>query len=183
MTWGHGTRVLNVPNILSIARLPLAAAFLLIPDRTLRVLIIVAAAATDYLDGWWSRNRGQRTGLGEILDPVTDKVFLVTALVAFAVSDVITPVQLALLLARDLYVTLGSAAVLLLGWPRRLRSRRAGKLVTVLQLTALLVLTLAPRLAAPMVAAVAAASAWAIVDYTATALAARRALRPPAHER
>ncbi|HSJ06250.1 MAG TPA: CDP-alcohol phosphatidyltransferase family protein [Longimicrobiales bacterium] len=160
----------GIPNLLSLARLPLAAAFLLVHSTTARVAIITLAAASDYLDGWWARNRGPRTRTGELLDPFTDKVFIVTALVAFAAARVITAVELLVLLARDLFVTVGFIAVLALRTPVRLRSRFPGKVVTTLQIAAILILTLAPGAARLVVLATLAASAWAMADYTAAGL-------------
>jgi CDP-diacylglycerol--glycerol-3-phosphate 3-phosphatidyltransferase len=182
---GHGTatRYLTIPNLFSLARLPLAAAFLLLPQTAARVVIIIAAAATDYLDGWWARTRGPRTATGEILDPVTDKIFVVTALAAFAVWGTITPAALVVLLARDLFVSAGALVLLLLRQPVRLKARFPGKVATTLQITAVLVLTLAPQVAMPMVMVVGAASAWAIADYSLATLRDRRALRTPARQR
>jgi cardiolipin synthase (CMP-forming) len=177
------TRYLTIPNLFSLARLPLAAAFLLLPQTAARVIIIVAAAATDFLDGWWARTRGPRTATGEVLDPVTDKIFVVTALSAFAVWGTIGPATLFILLVRDLYVSAGALAILLLRGPLRLKARFPGKVVTTLQITAVLVLTLVPQAAQPLVLLVGAASAWAIIDYTLATVRDRHALRSPARQR
>jgi cardiolipin synthase (CMP-forming) len=176
-------RSMGVPNLLSLSRLPLAVAFLLFQDTAARVVIIAAAGVSDWLDGWWARTRGPRTATGELLDPITDKAFVVTALAAFAIGGVITPLQLALLLARDAYVSVGTLTLLIVRQPVRLRARLPGKLVTILQITAVLALTLAPQLAGVLVPVVAAAAAWAIVDYTIAAFRGRRSLRGPARQR
>jgi cardiolipin synthase (CMP-forming) len=178
----RATRYLTVPNLFSLARLPLAAAFLLLPQTAARVVIIIVAGATDFLDGWWARTRGPRTAVGEVLDPVTDKIFVVTALAAFAVWGTIGPGALLVLLARDLYVTTGALVLLLLRRQLRLKARFPGKVVTTLQITAVLVLTLVPQAARPMVLLVGAASGWAIIDYT-LATIRDRALRTPARLR
>jgi phosphatidylglycerophosphate synthase len=176
-------RQVGVPNLLSLSRLPLAAAFLLAQDTVVRVVIIAAAGISDWLDGWWARTRGPRTATGALLDPVTDKAFVVTALASFAVWDAITPAQLAVLLARDLYVTLGALVLVLLRQPLRLAARVPGKLVTVLQIGAVLVLTVAPHLARLLVPVIGAAAAWAIIDYTIAALNGRSRLRAPPRPR
>jgi CDP-diacylglycerol--glycerol-3-phosphate 3-phosphatidyltransferase len=182
--YGSGaTRYLTVPNLFSLARLPLAAAFLLLPQTVARVIIIIAAGATDFLDGWWARTRGPRTSVGEVLDPVTDKIFVVTALTAFAVWGTIEPAALLVLLARDLYVSAGALILLLLRRQFRLKARFPGKVTTTLQITAVLVLTLVPQAARPMVLLVGAASGWAIIDYTLATVRDSRALRTPARQR
>jgi CDP-diacylglycerol--glycerol-3-phosphate 3-phosphatidyltransferase len=163
---GAAASLLDPPNLLSLTRIPLAVAFVLVSSTTARVVIIVAAGLSDYLDGWWARTRGPRTRMGELLDPVTDKLFVVTALAAFAIWRVIAPAELLVLLARDLYVTAGFLLVTALRAPVRPRARFPGKLVTTLQILAVLGLTLVPRHARLIVLATAAASIWAIADYT-----------------
>ena len=174
-------RLLTVPNLLSLSRLPLAAAFLLMSSTAARAIIVVLAAATDFADGRWARgHRGATTRLGAALDPITDKVFVVTALLTYAIDSIIAWPQLLVLLARDIVVSVGAALLFLLRMPLEIRARFPGKLVTVLQLAAVLVLLLVPALAHVLVITVAAASVWAIVDY---AVAARAALRPPPQPR
>jgi cardiolipin synthase (CMP-forming) len=168
---------MNVPNLLSLLRLPLAAAFLLVSGPIARTAIIVAAALSDFLDGWWARTRGPATRTGALLDPITDKVFVVTALVAFLLDGTLSAAGLLILLARDIIVTIGAAAVALLHLPVRLQARFPGKLVTTMQIIAVLTLTVLPRMAAIIVIATAAASVWAIADYTAAAVRALRAQR------
>src|SRR5262245_56672760 len=64
------------PNLLSLARLPLAALFPLVADRLAPALaILFAAGVTDVLDGWLARRSGMVTTTGAIVDPLADKVF------------------------------------------------------------------------------------------------------------
>lgn len=176
----------TVPNLFSLSRIPLAIAFLLATDTVARVVIIVAAGVSDYLDGWWARTRGPRTRLGEMLDPITDKLFVLTALAAFAIWRVITPVELLVLLARDIFVSIGFLALLALRAPFRPTARMPGKIATTLQITSVLGFTLLPGAVRPLVIITGAAGAWAIADYTAAALREWRrgrrdaGLRPPA---
>jgi cardiolipin synthase len=170
----------NVPNLLSLARLPLAAAFLLLPGTPERALIIALAAASDYLDGWWARTRGPATRTGALLDPITDKVFIVTALVAFVVEGTLSHAGLLLLVVRDIIVGIGALAVAVLKLPVTLQARFPGKLVTTLQIVAVLVLVAWPRAAPAVIATVAAATIWAIADYARNGV---RALRAPPRAR
>jgi CDP-diacylglycerol--glycerol-3-phosphate 3-phosphatidyltransferase/cardiolipin synthase len=175
------TRALNIPNALSLSRVPLAAAFVLTESATWRAIIIVTAAASDYMDGWWARERRvQPTRLGAILDPVTDRLFVLTALIVFAVERIATWQQLLLLLLRDIIVTAGALLFVALRGRIEIKARYPGKVVTTLQLTAMLALLLMPGVAMVVVVATAAASLWAIVDYTRIALVA---LRPPPQPR
>jgi cardiolipin synthase (CMP-forming) len=172
------TSYLSVPNLLSLARLPLAAAFLLLPDTGIRIAIIIAAAASDYLDGWWARTRGPRTRLDALLDPITDKIFVLVALLAFAAEGTLNLLQLLIMLFRDLFVTTGFLGLLVIRRDRAvgLQARYPGKVVTVLQIAAVLILTVAPVLALPVVLLTAVASIWAVADYGAVGV---RVLRAP----
>lgn len=149
------------------------------PGTTARATIIVVAAATDYLDGWWARTRGPRTRTGEMLDPIADKAFIVTALVAFALGGAISTAAFLVLLVRDLFVSAGFLLVVALRLPVRLHARFPGKLVTALQIAAVLVLTLLPAAAGAVIIATLITSAWAIADYTAAALRGVRQQRDP----
>lgn len=69
----------NVPNVLTIARLVLAAfCFVVFPfEWYLAALVLFAiAAGTDWVDGFWARRYGQITQLGRILDPFADKIII-----------------------------------------------------------------------------------------------------------
>jgi phosphatidylglycerophosphate synthase len=136
---------------------------------------------SDYLDGWWARTRGPRTQTGAFVDPVTDKVFVLAALLAFTVEGTLSVLQLLVMLARDIFVTVGFAALFLLrrDFAGHLQARFPGKAVTALQITAVLVLTLLPAAALPLVIITAVASAWAIVDYGGVGIAALRGQRRP----
>jgi phosphatidylglycerophosphate synthase len=167
---------LTVPNLVSAARIPLALAFLAFDQRLVRLLLIAAAGLTDFADGWLAR-RGRGTSLGAVLDPITDKVFLVTALISMAVNGPVNAVELLVLLARDLAVAVGFTIVVLRRAPMRLSARMPGKVVTVLQLAALVALVLLPDWKQVVVAVVGAASAVAVLDYGRQAILALRALR------
>jgi CDP-diacylglycerol--glycerol-3-phosphate 3-phosphatidyltransferase len=168
--------LLHPPNLISLTRVPLAVAFVLLPGTTVRIGLVVAAAASDWLDGWWARTRGPASSTGAILDPATDKIFVVSALLGFVTSGVLSLPQLALLLARDIFVALGALVVLTLRLPVRLRARFPGKLLTNVQIAAVLILLLAPAAAPVLVAVTAILSFWAVLDYASEGV---RSLRRP----
>jgi cardiolipin synthase (CMP-forming) len=167
-------RIWTWPNVLSVVRLPLAVAFPLTRSVSVRVTLLALAAAADFLDGQIARRYDQSSRVGEVLDPVVDKVFVGTALVTFLVEGRLGLVQTAVLLARDVYCVLGW--LVLMSWedPPRLKARPPGKVVTVLQLLAMVLLLLAPGAVNAVVLVVVPAGAWAIVDYTRVALRSLR---------
>ena len=159
--------VFTIPNLLSIARFPLAAAFLATDAVPARVALIGAALLTDVLDGWLAR-RQQATRLGALLDPIADKTFILVAISAFLITGELSTADYFIVLARDFATALGFLVAYLLPGldPRNFKARMSGKVVTVLQLATVLALVLhAPQLR-QLVWLVGAASVWAIVDYT-----------------
>lgn len=162
-----GSRVLTLPNILSLARFPLAAAFLAWEGTAVRVALIAAASLTDVLDGWLAR-RGHTTQLGALLDPVADKTFVFVAISTFLLEGALGPRDYLIVLSRDIMTAIGFvvASVMPTLDPRQFAARWPGKLVTALQLLALLVLVLRPAVFPWLVVPIALASLLAIVDYT-----------------
>ena len=167
--------LLNVPNALSFLRLPLAVLFILTESAVGRAGILVAAAISDFADGWVARRFGQDTSAGQIVDPVTDKLFVLVALATLAARGELSPALVLLLLARDIYTSIAFFIVLALNWRVHFKARFIGKTVTVLQLCVMLA-ALVWRAAVPVLVIVTvAASAFAIWDYTRAILAERKA--------
>lgn len=163
----HRSRVLTLPNLLSLARFPLAAAFLLLDGRGARIVVVGLASLTDFLDGWLARH-GQMSRLGALLDPIADKTFVLVAISAFLVDGAIGAGAFFIVISRDLATAVGFLVAYLLPGldPRAFRARWSGKVVTVLQLAALFALLLQPRFFPPLVILIALASALSIADYT-----------------
>lgn len=70
-----------LPNLVSLLRLPLAAAFPLVARKPrLALAVLCAAGLTDVLDGWLARRRGETTAIGAVVDPIADKVFAITVM-------------------------------------------------------------------------------------------------------
>lgn len=170
-------KFLTLPNLLSLARLPLAAAFVLADTTAARIAIVAAVGLTDFADGFFARRmRSHDRSAGQLVDPITDKLFVLIALAAFAVRRDITVAQLLLLLARDIYTTLAFFILKALDWKIQFRARLSGKTVTVLQLAALFALLFWRAAVKPLIWVTTVASVVAIVDYTRAALRQRRAL-------
>jgi phosphatidylglycerophosphate synthase len=172
VTWQNLTAL---PNLLSLARFPLAVLFALAETSAMRVLVLGMASATDLLDGWLARRTGHMTRWGALLDPVADKTFVLIALISFVVRGDLAVRDLLTLLARDIGTFVGAAVAWLMPGldPKEFRARLPGKVVTVLQLAALLVLCVVRQWLRPLVLAVGLASIVALADYT-LALARQR---------
>jgi cardiolipin synthase len=103
---GETTRVLTIPNLLSILRLagvPLFLWLVLGPKADGWALaVLMVSGVTDWLDGYLARRLHQTSQLGQILDPVADRLYILAVVFGLAWRDII-PWWLAFLLpARDL---------------------------------------------------------------------------------
>lgn len=160
-------RFLTLPNLLSLARFPLAAAFVAVESAGARVVLVVAAALSDFLDGWLAR-RGGATRMGALLDPIADKTFVLLAISTFLWNGDLSMRDYFILLSRDFATAIGFIVAYYLPGldPASFKSRWPGKLLTVLQLLALLALLVRPTLFPLLLPLVAVVSVWAIIDYT-----------------
>jgi cardiolipin synthase len=103
-----GSRVLTIPNIVSMVRLaglPLFLWLILVPEADgWALVVLLLSGISDYLDGYLARKLHQTSRLGEILDPVADRLYILSTVFGLAYRDII-PWWLAILLpARDLFL-------------------------------------------------------------------------------
>jgi len=98
-------RVFTVPNVLSFIRLagvPLFLYLLLVREADVWAVVVLAVGgATDWLDGHLARSWHQRSRLGQVLDPLADRLYILATLVGFAIREVVPWWLVALLAARD----------------------------------------------------------------------------------
>jgi len=137
------------PNVVSSIRLLLVpgvvAALLYASEGDLSkwvpVGLFILAALTDALDGYLARHRGKQTLMGAFLDPVADKALICATLIVLAVKPIGQRVPawlVAVVVARETFVILGSAALVLRGAAGRVKPMLLGKLsVGVLMIVAL----------------------------------------------
>lgn len=158
----------SLPNLLSISRLVLAAAFVVIDRTDVRITLVMAALATDYLDGWIARQYGPMTRVGALLDPFADRVFVLVGVAMFLLEGTLSTFEYFVMISRDLMTAIGFLVARAMPSLRAVafKARFPGKLVTVLQLASFLGILVRPQAAEPMILVVAAVSVWAIVDYT-----------------
>lgn len=159
---------LSLPNALSLSRIVLAAGFVAVPEAGARVALIGAASATDILDGWLARRRGSVSRWGALIDPLADRAFVLSVVASYLWRGELTPGQCLTLLARDIATAVGFIVARLAPSLRDapFRARPLGKLVTVLQLTTLVAVLVAPTALHALLVAVGCLSAASVVDYT-----------------
>ena len=138
------TAIRTVPNAVTLVRLLLmpVCAYLLATGRYgWGIALTAVVGSTDWVDGWLARRTGQVSRLGQLLDPLADRLLIASVAIALVFQGIVPWQAAVLLVARDL--------VLLCAWP--LLKRRGieppeviflGKAATLVLLFALPVLTL-----------------------------------------
>ncbi|NYG55963.1 CDP-alcohol phosphatidyltransferase family protein [Nocardioides perillae] len=102
------SRLWTVPNGLSMLRLagvPLFLWLVLVPEADVWALVVLmVSGVTDFLDGYLARRLGQTSKIGEILDPVADRLYILAVIVGLALREVIPWWVAVVLPARDLFL-------------------------------------------------------------------------------
>ena len=134
-------RIFTVPNALSLLRLfivPIVVALLLARADRLAAAFFVLAAGTDFLDGRLARRAGS-TRLGQVLDPVADRLMLSSIAVVLAVRGLLPAWAVAILVGRDLLALVGSVVL-----GSKIRVNRVGKAATAVLMGAVALVVLIP---------------------------------------
>ena len=143
---------LNIPNLLTLLRILLIPFFFIVYaidagwSNVVATVIFVAAAITDWLDGYLARKLNQYTTFGAFLDPVADKLIVATALVLLATDQKILELVISIpLFAAAVGIIIGREIVIsaLREWMAELGKRASvavsyiGKVKTTLQMIAI----------------------------------------------
>src|ERR1700680_365359 len=164
-----GRRALfNLPNTMSLSRVVLALAFVLVSEPWDRIALIAVAGLTVFMAGWLARHKKSETTGGALLDPIADRIFVLVAISTYLVEGQLTTSQYFVFLTRDLATALGFIVAKIIPTlrPAVFRARMLGKIVTVLQLVTLVAIILVPELTEVLVLTIGVVSAASIVDYT-----------------
>lgn len=161
---GRARHALGLADLVSMARVPLAVAFVAGDSAEVRLPVLTVAAASDLLDGWLARRLGP-SRVGAVLDPITDKLFMVAAFAMLAVSGSLTVLEILGVLLRDILTPLGFLLTVALKRPVTVPARAGGKLVTVGQSLTLFAWLLESSYLRPMAWATAAMALYALADY------------------
>lgn len=129
---------MSLPNLLTIARIllvPLAVWLIINDEFAAAFAVFVVAGITDAVDGFIAKRFNAVTELGAYLDPVADKLLLVSAFVTLTAIDLV-PLWLAVaVVARDLVIGAGAAVYRRLFGPLQGRPTWPSKINTVFQLS------------------------------------------------
>jgi len=96
--------LIRLPSLVSLTRVPLGLAFLAVaPERPIVALSLLAlAAASDVLDGFLARKRGEVSATGAVVDPLADKWFVALVVITLIASGRLSVVRALLLATREL---------------------------------------------------------------------------------
>ncbi len=144
------SRIITVPNLLTIFRMVLIPVFvsLLFYQRFVWALVVfLVAGLTDGLDGLLARRFNQKSQLGTILDPIADKMMMITSFVVLSMRSVFPPpvpshlpipfwVTIAVI-SRDVFILVGAASINIVTGFRGFRPSLLGKINTTVQIFAI----------------------------------------------
>jgi len=127
-------RVLTVPNAVTLVRLACIPVYVVLmaagrADFWPAALLLAALGATDWVDGFLARRLGQVSTLGKVLDPLADRLLLVTAALSCVVVGAVPLVVAVLALLRETVVAGGFLVVAAFGG-RRMEVGLPGKAAT-----------------------------------------------------
>jgi CDP-diacylglycerol---glycerol-3-phosphate 3-phosphatidyltransferase len=102
---------MNLPNRLTVSRFALTAVFMAVMfgrfpgHETIGLLVFLAGAVTDILDGRIARGRGLITNFGILMDPLADKVLVCAAFVVFVERGLMPAWMVVIIVSRELAIT------------------------------------------------------------------------------
>lgn len=125
----------NLPNLITSFRILLIPIFIYVyfrnPKENLMysVIIFFVAGFSDFLDGYLARKNNLVTPFGTVMDPLADKLMLLTAIISYAVTDVIPYAILILVGIKETLMIVGGIIVYKMGIINP--ANKLGKFVTV----------------------------------------------------
>lgn len=130
LTW---SRMLAIPLLVLVHFLPWQRETI----NLLTTIIFVAAALTDWLDGWLARKLGQTSAFGAFLDPVADKLIVCSALVLLVQLDRVDSLIALIIIGREIAISALREWMATMGERASVAVHSIGKLKTAAQLVAI----------------------------------------------
>ena len=138
----------NIPNTLTwmrIALIPIVVGVFYLPtdwlngaERNLLAAgVFVAAAVTDWFDGYLARSLGQTSSFGAFLDPVADKLMVAAALIVLVQLDRLDAILAVIIIGREITISALREWMAQLGRSANVAVAFVGKLKTAAQMTAI----------------------------------------------
>ena len=132
-----GTDALSIPNLITLARIllvPVVVWAIATGQMYFAFLLFLAAGISDAVDGFLAKRFGMKTELGAYLDPLADKVLIVSIYVALGITGIIPLWIVILVVSRDIMIV----GAIILSWlidrPVQIRPHMISKVNTALQI-------------------------------------------------
>ncbi len=136
-----GDSVLTLANRLTILRIlmtPVIAVLLLYRETGAALALFLLAGITDCLDGFFARRRGQWTSLGMVLDPIADKLLLMSAVIVLTVLNELPRWFAIIVVSRDIFLVGGAILMYMFIGKMSIPPSYLGKASTLFQIATVL---------------------------------------------
>jgi cardiolipin synthase (CMP-forming) len=127
----------NLPNLITIARIllvPVVVWAITAGEMQVAFLLFLLAGLSDAVDGFLAKRLGMTSNLGAHLDPLADKVLIVSIYVALGITEAVPRWIVILVVSRDILIIGGLMLAWFLGKPMRVKPVLVSKLNTVAQI-------------------------------------------------
>ena len=129
---------LNIPNTITVIRILLTPMFMILLENGMQLyalIVFAAAGLSDGLDGFLARYFNQRTQLGAFLDPIADKLLLITAFIGLGILAKIPSWLAIIVISRDVMILVGVAVFSIAQIHFEIHPSKVSKATTFLQIT------------------------------------------------
>jgi cardiolipin synthase len=141
----RSAHIINLPNILTLFRILITPLFIICLIKgayPAALLVFTLAGVTDGLDGLLARVLNQKTLLGAFLDPIADKLLLISAFVTLAAQRIIPAWLAVVVISRDVLIVIGIAILEVSRVTYRIQPSMVSKCTTAAQLATIFLLLL-----------------------------------------
>ena len=143
---------MNLPNRLTILRIILVPILLVLIYNIgnsllmsiLSVIMFLLISLTDMLDGYIARSRNLVTDFGKFLDPLADKILVISTMIAFIDMGYISSLAVIIIIIREFLVT--SLRLVAASTSKVIAASKLGKLKTIIQMIVLAILFFTPQI-------------------------------------
>ena len=137
--WIHSTKGtnMNLPNTITLIRvilIPFFVNLMLYHYYQYALAVFLLACVTDALDGMIARLTNSKTELGAFLDPMADKLLIVSAFVTLVLMEMLPIWLVIIVVSRDIILALGSLVIYFTGHSMTIKPSILGKITTFMQL-------------------------------------------------
>jgi len=132
---------MNIANRITLLRIVFTFVFMFflfcegLSAKVLSLVIFIAAALSDFYDGWIAHKKNQVTDFGKLMDPIADKILVLSAFAAFVQMQLVDAWMFVIIISREIMIT--SLRLFALNKGKVLAATIAGKQKTVSQMVAI----------------------------------------------